>query len=244
VDGRKVTGWRWGRGPLVYLVHGWGGTGGRLAAFVSPLVAQGHAVVAFDAPGHGGSRLAMSSMPEFARALLAVADLCGPAHAVIGHSLGAAASALAVAQGLAPKRLVLIAPPADPGAFLIPFAGALHLSPEVMARLQARSERRLRFRWTDLDLRRMQPPHPVPLLVVHDRDDRTVPIENGAAVAASWKGRLLETSGMGHAGVLRHPDVVRAVLSFVAEEEDAPEPLPLSEGSALEWSLFHPAARV
>ncbi len=243
VEGREVTGWRWGRGPLVYLMHGWGGSGGRLAAFVPPLVEEGHAVVAFDAPGHGGSRLEMSSMPEFARALLAVTDLCGPAHAVIAHSLGAAATGYAVSQGLRPERLVLLSPPADLAAFLAPFARALRLRPEIMARLQARSEARLHFDFSHLDLRRMAPARPLPLLVVHDRDDRTVPFEDGAAVAESWGGQLLETSGMGHGGVIRDPHVVRAVLAFVVGEEPQTAPVPLTEESGLEWSLFHPDSR-
>ena len=41
--------------PSVYLVHGWGGRGSQLAAFVEPLVAAGHRVVLFDAPSHGDS---------------------------------------------------------------------------------------------------------------------------------------------------------------------------------------------
>src|ERR1051326_2880782 len=48
-----VRGMAWGEGPTVYLVHGWGGTGAQLDAFVEPLIAAGHRVVSFDAPGHG-----------------------------------------------------------------------------------------------------------------------------------------------------------------------------------------------
>ena len=35
----------WGDGPVVYLMHGWGGWRGQLGAFVAPLVAAGHRVV-------------------------------------------------------------------------------------------------------------------------------------------------------------------------------------------------------
>ena len=27
VNGKRVTGWRWGDGPAVMLIHGWGGSG-------------------------------------------------------------------------------------------------------------------------------------------------------------------------------------------------------------------------
>lgn len=37
-----------GRGPPIYLVHGWGGQRAHVAIFVKPLVAQGYRVIASD----------------------------------------------------------------------------------------------------------------------------------------------------------------------------------------------------
>ncbi|OLC78885.1 MAG: hypothetical protein AUH78_01830 [Gemmatimonadetes bacterium 13_1_40CM_4_69_8] len=243
VEGRRVVGWRWGQegGPVVYLVHGWGGRGGRLGALVHPLRNAGYAVVTFDAPGHGASGLGMSSIPEFARALTAVVALHGPAHAVIAHSLGAAGTALAVSWGLAARRLVFLAPPMDPAAWLTPFARALALRQEVVAQMQARSERRLRFRWADLDVREMARAMTVSLLVVHDQGDETVPWRDGAAIAAAWPGaRLVTTQGLGHRGVVRVPDVVGEVVAFVAADG---APLPLDASARLESELFYREAR-
>src|SRR5262245_3439937 len=53
VNGRRVEMWKWGRGPVVLLVHGWSGRGAQLGGFVAPLVARGFSVVTFDATGHG-----------------------------------------------------------------------------------------------------------------------------------------------------------------------------------------------
>ena len=56
-----------------------------------------------------------------------------------------------------------------------------------------------------------------PLLVVHDRDDATVPWLDGATIADAWPGaRLLTTSGLGHRGVARDPAVVSEVVRFVS----------------------------
>ena len=55
VKERRVAGWRWGNGPTVILLHGWGGYAGQLSAFVEPLVRSGYQVIAFDAPSHGES---------------------------------------------------------------------------------------------------------------------------------------------------------------------------------------------
>lgn len=238
VEGRRVEGWRWGKGPVVYLVHGWGGTAGRLAAFVTPLLDAGFSVVAFDAPGHGASGRGMSSMPEFARALRAVTAVYGTPHAIIAHSLGAAATGLAVHLGLRPRRLVLLAPPVNPAGFVHPFAEALGLSPETVRRLQSRSEHRLRIRWSELDVRRMAPAGPLPLLVVHDRDDQTVPFTEGASIADTWDGSLYETAGLGHGGILRDPAVVAEVVSFVSAPSDA-DPPTHDDAARLEWALFN-----
>src|SRR3989441_105784 len=53
VGDSPVSVWTWGHGPVVLLVHGWGGRGAQLARFVETLVASGCSVVTFDAPGHG-----------------------------------------------------------------------------------------------------------------------------------------------------------------------------------------------
>src|SRR5262245_16541651 len=140
--GQTVAAWRWGRGPTVVLVHGWGGRAAQLTSFVPPLVERGFSVVAFDAPGHGESGRGLSSAPEFARALCAVLGN-DSVHGVVAHSLGAAAAVLALGDGLAAERVVFLGPVADPPAWVPPFAAALGLSPAATDLLRERSERRL-----------------------------------------------------------------------------------------------------
>jgi pimeloyl-ACP methyl ester carboxylesterase len=237
--GRPVVGWAWGSGPTVYLTHGWGSCAGRLGAFVHPLLEAGFRVVAFDAPGHGASGRGLSSMPEFARALQAVVDRHGPARAVVAHSLGAAATALAASWGLAAERLALLAPAADPAAFAQAFATALGVRSDVMTRMRANSERRLRFSWSELDVCAIAARMTAPVLVVHDRSDDVVPFAEGAAIAASWPGaRLLPTDGLGHRGMARDATVVAEVVRFVTGSS-----APLSESAALEHELFYRETR-
>lgn len=238
-----VVAWRWGKsgGPVIYLVHGWGGRGGRLGAFAQPLIDRGYDVVTFDAPGHGDTGSGMTSMLHIARALRAVVRQEGAAHAVIAHSLGCAATALAATWGLPVDRLVFLAPPADPGEWSKRFAQALGLSDHVMARLKERSERRIRFRWADLDVRVMARRLAHPLLVVHDRDDDTVPFGDGQAITAAWGGtavRLVTTQGLGHRGVTRAPEIVREVTAFAAAGV-APRVASAAEETRLERELFH-----
>jgi pimeloyl-ACP methyl ester carboxylesterase len=215
--GRRVEAWRWGRGPLVMLVHGWGGRAAQLTSFVAPLVARGFSVVAFDAPGHGRSGRGLSSAVDFACALRAVAG-GRKVHGILAHSLGAAAAALAMRDGLHVGRVVFLGPVADPPSWVAPFAASLGISTPVVARLQERSERRLGLPWRELRLPELAQRLDAPLLVVHDDRDVEVPLRDGAAIAAVWPAaRLLETTGLGHNGALRDPDVVTEAVAHLTD---------------------------
>jgi pimeloyl-ACP methyl ester carboxylesterase len=217
VEDGRVAAWAWGRGPAIALVHGWGGRGGRLAAaFVAPLVVRGFSVVTFDAPGHGASDGKLSSMPQVARALRAVSEAAGSLFGIVAHSMGGSASALAMAEGLRVERAVFIGPAADPARYAEDFAKLLGVGPLAMAGMRQRSEARLRFRWSDLNVPRLAATLDTPLLILHDRDDPTVPWEEGAAIARAWPGaQLVSTTGLGHRDIVKDGEVVARAVDFL-----------------------------
>jgi pimeloyl-ACP methyl ester carboxylesterase len=227
VEGRRVVGWTWGDGPTTYLVHGWGGSSGRIYPMAEAVIESGRRLVMFDAPGHGASGSGLSSMPEFARALQAVIRQAGEPESVVAHSMGASATMLAASWGLRSQRFVFVAPAANPADWVAPFGKLLGLSPGVLKRLRIRSERRLRISWDDLDTRVYARRMAWPLLVIHDREDPTVPFANGRDIAGAWPGaRLLETSGLGHSDILRDSGVIGHVLDFLADRRTHGEPVP------------------
>jgi pimeloyl-ACP methyl ester carboxylesterase len=200
------------------LLHGWGGRAAQLTSFVPPLLARGFSVVAIDAPGHGLSGRGLSSAPQFARALRAVADVVGPLHGVVAHSLGAAATALAIRDGLRAARVVFLGAAADPPSWALRFAALLKLSPEVVEEMRARSERRLGLCWRELHIPTLAAGAEASLLVIHDRDDAEVKVDDAAAIVAAWRqARLMETTGLGHNRLLRDRSVVASAVDFLAE---------------------------
>jgi pimeloyl-ACP methyl ester carboxylesterase len=223
VGGHGAAGEAWGVGPVVYLMHGWGGWRWQLDPFVAPLVEAGYRVVAVDAPSHGDSDPGLEgpgrgSIMEFADTLAAVVAANGPAHAVIAHSLGATAAAFAVRSGLPAGRLVFVAPMADPLPYTRVFAARLGFGERIRTRLAARLERRIGRPMSDFDVpamaRELVTP---PLLLVHDRLDPETSWSDSAAIATSWPAtRLVTTTGLGHRRILRDPAVVAEVTGFVA----------------------------
>jgi len=212
----RLRAWRFGAGPPVLLVHGWGGRGGQMAAFIPPLVAAGCSVVAFDAPAHGASTGRLASGLDFAAAVSAIAARIG-ARAAIGHSIGAAGLGWALADGLRLDTAVMLGPPRGAGASFRQFCDALVLPAAVRDEVRGRIRRRTGITPEDFDLPRRVPSAPVPLLVVHDRHDRVIPWEDGEAIARAWPGAaLVSTERLGHRGILRDPSVTARVAAFVS----------------------------
>lgn len=215
---RRLAVWRWGdaAAPAVLLVHGWGGRGAQMRAFVRPLLAAGYSVVAFDAPGHGMSGHGETTFVHFAYAVETLARRFGPLAGVIAHSFGGAVTSYVLGCGVAVERVVLIAPPASMVEASHSFARLLRIPEHVRRLMQQRIESRYGVHWQDFEIEQVAARLNTPALIVHDRDDREVPLRAGERYAASWPGaRLLATTGLGHRRILREPAVVEEVIAFL-----------------------------
>lgn len=230
VGGRDVRGTSWGSGDPVYLVHGWGGWGQQLEAVVPPVVDAGLKAVVFDALSHGSSDPgrdgpSSTAVPEMVDSLRAVVALHGPARAIVAHSLGAMATAVALRDGLRADRVVFVSPAGSLYPTADYFGDLLGFGPRVKARLLARVERRILDRYQEPLARFDVPaigdalsiqgraPH---LLVVHDRHDAETPYSAAVAINEAWdRSTLRTTSGLGHRRILRDRHVVDEVSEFV-----------------------------
>jgi pimeloyl-ACP methyl ester carboxylesterase len=218
IDGEDgaLAAWEWGtEGPRILLVHGWEGRGTQLVSLVAPLVARGFRVVTFDMPGHGDSPGSLSSFFHFARSIERVVETVGPLHAIVAHSMGGASVAWALRTAPRPKRLVMIAPPADIRDFTSGASVTLGLSEAATAALEARLGRRFGVPLTEVQAVHVARQMTTPLLVVHDESDREVPLTSGELVANAWPGAVLErTRGLGHRRILRDSAVIETVTAF------------------------------
>jgi len=207
----------WGRGPAVYLLHGWGGRASQWSSFVEPLARAGLTVVAFDAPGHGASPAPRTSIPHFSAALAAVVDSVGPARAIVGHSMGGAAAALSLARGLSAERIALLGSPADPAEIFAGFLARLGLPRHLHSAIWEKFEAEYGFDSSELTVRPPEHAPATPALVVHDRDDREVPYASADRIMRAWPAAtLVTTTGLGHRRLLRDADVIRKVVAFAA----------------------------
>ncbi|KRD14229.1 alpha/beta hydrolase [Mycobacterium sp. Root265] len=225
-SGHRVAGEAWGQGPVVYLVHGWGGCRAHLGVFVKPLVAAGHRVIAFDLPAHNDSDAGVlaagrTHLVECAEAVSAFIRTHGPARAIVAHSLGAKAAALALTDGAEIERLVFLAPMGDFDFYLDMFAERHGFGPRVRDGLHRRLAQRIEMplHETDLGFIGAKLESPTPLLVIHDPDDPDAPYRFSAEFIGSWPGaELVTTRGLGrlaHYRILRHRAAINAGVEFI-----------------------------
>ncbi len=115
----------------------------------------------------------------------------GKPAAVVAHSLGSAATAVAVLDGLPAARLVFVAPSTKLSDGLALLQRTLGFGERTRTRMLARMGRLAGRPLADFDitgLSRRQDVELPPTLVVHDRNDKEVPYDDGAELAATWPG--------------------------------------------------------
>jgi pimeloyl-ACP methyl ester carboxylesterase len=199
----------------VLLVHGWNGAAADWQALAEALVADGFSVIALDLPAHGASPGRMSSLPRFVRGVLEASRRHGPFDVWIAHSMGAAAALAALARGAHARRLILLGGLVDPAGALRFFARGFGLNAAATQAYLARIEHTEQMPLADVDgLRNARAVH-TPTLVVHDEEDRVIPIEHGRNLAAALpEARLLQTNGLGHRRILNDNMIVQSVVAF------------------------------
>ncbi len=217
-EGIKLARWTLGAGPRVVLVHGWNSRGSHLLGFARPLIEAGFSVSLFDLPGHGDSGGHACSVVHAGRALRTVMTAIGDVHAVIGHSMGSAAALLAFARGLPVRRSVHLAGPSSLTPMVKGLAAAHGLGPADAAAFAGWVEGFIGTRIHYVDLEQLRHGLRHPGLIVHDAEDRTVPVAASEALHAAWAGSRLErVTGLGHRRLLVDTDVIARSVAFVAE---------------------------
>ncbi len=220
--GREIVTYSWGHGPeTVLLVHGWRGRAAQFGAIVRELRAERVRVVAFDAPANGESGGRRTDIRDSLAAIEALQQRHGMFRTIVGHSFGSLAALTAVREGTATQGVVAIAGMADARFLVDAFAARVGLGTAGADALARRFARRvlpdLAEPYARFDAIADPLPPEVPLLVVHDRDDREVGAGEALRLHAAHgeRSRLLLTSGSGHSRVLAADETLDAVVAFV-----------------------------
>lgn len=229
--GQTVATWTWSpaapsapaprqdrrRRPRVLMVHGWESRASHWAAWIRPLLAAGFEVVAFDSPAHGDSDGESVDVKRVGQAALDVAQALGPIDAVVGHSMGSAATLYALAEGLRVKGSVHLAGPSSLERVTRYFAWQAGLHKAAWPRFQQRVAQALGQPLVSLELPQQQHGLRHPGLIWHDRQDAEVPFAESLALSKAWpQATLKEAAGLGHRRILRDATLIEQSVAFLA----------------------------
>lgn len=220
--GDGLVAWRWGAGgaPVVLLVHGFEGNRAQFGAVLDALLARGFAAVALDVPAHGESAGNELTAVKFIAAIERTLRQLGPMHAVIGHSMGGAMSLFSVARNGGAKKVALVAAPSGLKRELQRFAQVVGLSSRGAAAFIDSVEGHVGRPADDFDVRHIAAEVDLPVLLIHDQNDRQVPVREAARAAHMLPtAKLIVTQGLGHNRLLADPAVVAALVDFVTSQE-------------------------
>ena len=221
-NGKNVMVYVYGEGVPVVMTHGWSGRGTQFLSFIEKFIEKGFKVVTFDAPGHGLSSGRETSVIEFAALVKLLAEKY-KAEFLIGHSLGGAASLLAMTQGLSVRNLIMIGSPAEPDYLIREFLGRLNATQKSFDDIRNHV-----FRRTGRNFEEFMVSHlltqveDLNLMLIHDEDDKDVPLIHSEKVKEMLpSAKLIVTSGLGHHRILRDKKVVDIAIEFAGMKASA-----------------------
>jgi pimeloyl-ACP methyl ester carboxylesterase len=216
-----IQGRTWGdTKKYVLVVHGWAGRSTQFRRFVKPLLAAGYGVVGFDGPAHGKSTGSKTTLIEFNDAFIKIYEKFGTPEAVIAHSFGGGAVLYAAMKGLPINRLINIASPTIGDDIIDTYLQALNGSQKTKAYFKDYILRTFQKPFDEFTASYFikHLPHHFPILLVHDQDDKEVPVKQAYALKELDPSiQLFITEGLGHTRILRDNKVIETCVTFVKE---------------------------
>lgn len=225
----KLYQWQTSNESLLYdntvlLVHGWEGRASQFHEFVFKLLEAGYNVISFDAPGHGLSSGKHTDILEFHRVIVYLQNQFGRFAGVIAHSFGAISTAYSINNGLNTDKVVTISAPSHFKGLVYKFQAILGLTNRVTESLSQHIEHRFVTQntniWNEFSTYMNARKSSATAMIVHDKNDKEVPYEEGILIHENWEGSELQlTEGLGHKRILTNPEVINAVVHFLSDTQ-------------------------
>ncbi len=215
--GKKVMVYNYGNAKKkILLVHGWSGRGTQMNKIAKELVKLGYMTVSFDAPAHGKSTGKMTHMGEFVETIKLLDKKYSGFDAIIGHSLGGVATLNALKDGVRVNKAIIISSADIITDVIKHFTGQLKLNSKVAKNLKALLDKRFKMNIDDSSAYLAAKEITVPVLIIHDKDDKETLLECAVNIHKHLKkGQLIVTETLGHRRILRDDKVTQKIVSFI-----------------------------
>lgn len=219
-EGGENIAWSWGTGPLVILVHGWGGRAAQMAPLAVRIAKQGFRAVAIDVTGHGDSPKRHTRWDYFLRDIAALSrTLNEDVHAYVGHSAGALTMMAArKLKGIHAPRYACICAPSHPFPPINVIQKKLNPAKGIMMRYKNHIGGQFETTWDQLQAGSSYASAGSDMLLFYDTTDRFVSDSEGDKIQALCPGAsLIKTNAYSHTRILAAPELADAVCGFLTK---------------------------
>ena len=205
-----------GKGAKVLLLHGWSGRGTQLFAFADELRKSNAEVITFDMPAHGQSLSKKTNIVEIVACIKEVYAKYGPFDHAVAHSFGSMALLRALRDGISMKSVAIIASGDKIQNVFYRFSEQLRFSDKVTERMMQTVEKKFSMNLESYSSRKSLEHLEIPLLIVHDKDDKETPFAYSEDLhEIANNSELFLTSGLGHHRILRDSKTVQHIVQFI-----------------------------
>lgn len=202
-------------GPKVLMMHGWSGRGSQFFEIANFLHQKGFHILSIEAPEHGELQGGPTHMIDFVDSVEETCRRFGDIDFAIGHSLGGMVLFNVLARSFWFEKLVTIGSPASIENVVGDFCTKLEMDERVTKGIIDYIESQYHIKAAEASSDYLCQVYRPEGLIVHDKQDQDVPVENARHMHQKWRGsRYMETEGLGHRRVLRDPEVHAAIYDF------------------------------
>lgn len=220
VYGKKVQCYRWGSGPMVFLVHGWAGRTSQFRKFIEPVMNAGFSVIGFDAPAHGNSEGKQTNINEFEIVLHQLYETVGKPEAIICHSFGGGAVLYSAMNGLEVKKLIMIASPSIGDEIINTYLAAINGSWVTGNFFKNFIQHKYGKPFEEFTSQHFTKhlKQEIDVLLVYDEDDKEVKLVHAYEIQKNYPSAQLHiTKGLGHTRILKDDAVIANCVTFIAK---------------------------
>lgn len=218
-----IADYTWGYGPKkALLIHGWEGRAANFAALIPLLVDHGYTVRAFDAPSHGNSSIAPSSMLDYSD-LTAEFLKEGPYELLLSHSFGSVPLTFALNRadaGMPIHRMMFITSPDRFTDRVDQIIASLGLPDRAKEPLLADFEKATGLPAKTLSVSQLcSKLEPLHARILHGSSDQVLPIAWSKRVSEHLANcRFIQIEDAGHYRILWHQDTQRELLELIKSQ--------------------------
>lgn len=202
----------------VLLVHGWDAMAMDFYKMIPALLENGYRVIAIDGPAHGGSEGDTSNLLHFKEAMAQLIEKVGVPYAIIGHSMGGAASAyLLMEHDIIINRLIMLTIPIASRRFFDMVFEMLDVPVKMQKLLFKGMEEEFNMPVSQMDLAiRKEKIKADKVMLIYDEDDEVVSLKDiQHYLSLHPEIKSFNAKGAGHNTVIRNKKVIDEIISFL-----------------------------